>query len=93
MGSEPERPVIDTILTLEEETMAAIEISAPGTEHGPCSRDCQHRDCALSRKQAGSPCRLCGKLIGYETAFYVDPEGAGKLVHALCLEIEVEKVP
>lgn len=66
--------------------MAAAFISEPGTKHGPCKTPCKHEDCAQSRKMAEGICRLCGKPIGYETRFYMDPENREANVHALCLE-------
>lgn len=74
--------------------MARGYLAQPGTEHGPCV-DCTHVDCAESRRMAASTCRFCGKPIGYDTDFYADPEmktvTPQPLVHALCLELEVEQ--
>lgn len=66
--------------------MAAAHISKPGSVYGPCLDACKHSDCDVLRRMAESPCRICGRTIGYETRFYQDPEDKNKLVHALCLE-------
>ena len=63
--------------------MAAIQISKPGSEFGPCDEDCYHKDCIESRKTASSICSICGEKIGYERYFYVTDEG---YVHAVCEE-------
>jgi hypothetical protein len=64
--------------------MAAGTLPSPGTEYGPCADSCQHRDCALTRSEAATGCKLCGEAIGYETRYYNDNEYG--LVHARCLE-------
>lgn len=75
--------------------MAAGTLSPPGTEYGPCEGECQHRDCASTRRMASLPCRICGEEIGYETSFFVeetDPEKSQVtvMVHALCAYREDE---
>lgn len=62
--------------------MAAYALPAPGTEHGPCSGECIHRDCASSRKEAEKPCDVCGEPVGYETLIYFLPDE--KIAHAAC---------
>lgn len=72
--------------------MAAAILSPPGSDYGPCERECGHRDCQATRELAAEVCRICKITIGYETRFYREqnhPEG-GKLVHGLCLENEID---
>ena len=66
--------------------MAAISVSAPGTEYGPCPEPCNHTDCAYSRKTAATACIHCGKPIGYEIRFFTEgPSNKGeKLIHLVC---------
>jgi hypothetical protein len=58
---------------------------------------CKHLDCQRSREDAAALCAFCDKAIGYETPFYSGGEdvrhfhGRDALVHALCLELAVEK--
>lgn len=63
--------------------MAASTLPKPGTKHGPCVDICEHRDCASLRRDAGSPCTVCHRGIGFATPFYRDGE---RLAHAACLE-------
>jgi hypothetical protein len=73
--------------------MAAARLAAPGSTYGPCQPTCEHIDCAETRKMADAACRFCGRTIGFDVRFYSDPEsmtGRG-LVHARCLEDDVEK--
>lgn len=78
--------------------MAAEILSAPGTEAGPCSAKCAHRDCAATRTMATTKCQRCGKPIGYGRRFYsvgVDssPYAEGfELAHAECVERDFERV-
>lgn len=72
-------------------------IQKPGTKFGPCKKACQHRDCDESRFIATfCICRFCGKAIGYQTRFYLDPDAAPatptdkRWVHADCLEDAVD---
>lgn len=75
--------------------MAAGVLPKPGTKLGPCTTECQHRDCAENRFIAGCECRFCRKSIGYGARFYLDPEAAPatpddrRWVHAVCLEDSV----
>lgn len=73
--------------------MAAGTLPAPGTRYGPCKGDCRHTDCAATRAEAASICRICGSAIGYERRYYKDPDAAavGPLVHAACLEDQIER--
>lgn len=73
--------------------MAAGTLPAPGTELGPCKDGCQHIDCGMMRREADQDCRLCGKPIGFETRYYKDPDPmrTGGVVHARCLEAEIEQ--
>lgn len=59
----------------------------PGTEHGPCLPTCKHSDCAASRRDAASLCRICEKPIGYGGRVYFEDS---RIVHGLCLELEAE---
>ena len=66
--------------------MAAGTLPKPGTEYGPCVPDCQHRDCAETRRMATQLCTICKTPIDYDIRFYVDPDNREELVHAVCLE-------
>lgn len=70
--------------------MAAGMWHEPGTTYGPCAGECQHIDCAATRRAAESPCSLCHDPVGYGRRFYIDPDGGtpqdGPYVHAGCLE-------
>ena len=68
--------------------MAAGTLAVPGTKHGPCAEECQHRDCAATRRSAEGRCRICGELIGYGTRVYWED---GVYVHADCVEDEAER--
>lgn len=68
--------------------MAAGTFPAPGTERGPCLEPCEHVDCQATVAMASAECRICTKVIGYETRFYVEN---GTPIHALCLEQEIEE--
>lgn len=63
--------------------MAAFILPAPGTQYGPCTEDCHHRDCLETRLMATAECWYCRKSIGYGARFYRD---AGEWVHAACAE-------
>ncbi|MBA7713010.1 hypothetical protein ES703_122005 [subsurface metagenome] len=63
--------------------MASGSISAPGTEYGPCAGTCTHTDCAESRRQAETPCAICGESIGYDRQFY-QRDNWTVLTHAAC---------
>lgn len=70
--------------------MAAIGLSAPGTEYGPCLEDCQHIDCAATREKAAVICPDCREPIGYDRPFYLDvgehdDADWTKLAHATCM--------
>lgn len=67
--------------------MAAGMLADPGTEYGPCSESCTHRDCAASRNQSATACRICGGPIGYRRLFFAEGQ---HLVHERCLMEEVE---
>jgi hypothetical protein len=66
--------------------MAAGMIHRPGDQRGPCEGHCQHKDCASLRKEAETPCTLCGLHVGYESEFYRDCMGS--LAHRECVEAE-----
>jgi len=79
--------------------MAVGVLPEPGTKFGPCQPVkggngvqlyCAHKDCAQTRKIAGSVCLLCGRAIGYETAYFRDEDNAGRWVHAVCAEDKAE---
>jgi hypothetical protein len=69
--------------------MAAASLSEPGTEYGPCAEQCEHRDCAESRKMAATTCKRCGQSIGYRRAFYIEYGVPDGLEHAVCLEMDL----
>jgi hypothetical protein len=63
--------------------MAAGFLSAPGTEYGPCEGECQHADCASTRRLAEKVCPHCDEPIGYDRGFYQD--GAWTVLeHEVC---------
>jgi hypothetical protein len=64
--------------------MAASALPKPGSKYGPCEIDCEHRDCAETRRMADRNCSGCADKIGYERAFY--REDSGDLIHAACYE-------
>ena len=68
--------------------MSAMRLPAPGTKLGPCKDRCGHQDCAETRRHASDACQHCGRAIGYETRFYMDPR-VGALAHATCEEAAV----
>ena len=70
--------------------MAAGRLPEPGTEHGPCAEICKHLDCAESKRQAESACRICEKPIGYERGFYQENNWT-VFVHSSCAHTEAEK--
>jgi hypothetical protein len=73
--------------------MAYSVLSPIGSPGGPCEDPrCGHTDCAWTRTVAVSPCRLCGKPIGYETPFNRErqDDGSETFVHFACLWDEVE---
>lgn len=67
--------------------MGWLTLPAPGTELGPCEGGCAHKDCAATRRDAATPCRICGEPIGYDRPFHYEEGGA---VHHSCLVDEVE---
>lgn len=76
--------------------MAAVVLSPPGHEYGPCIRiDCEHTDCVAIRKMAGKICRLCDEAIGYDRRFVLDRESNDTddphYVHELCDVEDLEK--
>lgn len=66
--------------------MASVFLSKPGTEFGPCEGNCDHSDCAASRKMAESICTICGKPIGYDKRFFRDSDNPelGEYAHTAC---------
>lgn len=60
-----------------------------------CIKPCGHTDCKATWEDSVQLCRFCKKPIGFGTSFYKDPEGGlhsngnPRLVHALCLEMEI----
>lgn len=64
--------------------MAAITLPAPGTEYGPCTEPCAHRDCAETRTWAARLCTYCQQPLGYSQPVY---HGC----HSLCLEEAAER--
>lgn len=69
--------------------MASGYLPKPGTPHGPCEGECQHKDCAATRRMAASKCTICRKRIGYEVAFFRDAPDS--LQHAKCVWDEAER--
>ena len=68
--------------------MAAIFVSEPGTEYGPCN-ECEHTDCANLRRQAEAECSACGQPIEYMKRFYItDVGGAKAYAHELCVILQ-----
>ena len=70
--------------------MEAIFLSPPGTEYGPCTLPCEHRDCAETRREAASLCGLCGQPIGYDRRFYKGI--TSEFVHLFCDLEQIERV-
>lgn len=70
--------------------MAAGVLPKPGSKLGPCKGACKHRDCAMTRADAASPCRFCGKPIGYGESFFRARLDGG-LAHAWCVDEAVER--
>lgn len=68
--------------------MAAGTLPKPGAAFGPCVDGCAHTDCAATREDSSSTCRICLTEIGYGRRFYREGNGS-KLVHASCLEDEI----
>jgi len=64
--------------------MAYSILPAPGTELGPCETNCQHRDCAETRRMAETRCFICGEPIGYDQAFLNDSHKGRGLYHFRC---------
>ncbi len=62
--------------------MAAMKLSEPGTDYGPCLGECEHTDCAETRLQAVAKCMKCDEAIGYNRLFYYGPLNP---VHASCM--------
>lgn len=68
--------------------MAVYELPKPGTELGPCEDDCEHLDCAETRRQATGKCPLCGKPVGYGVPVAFLPKDLPEehdVAHADCL--------
>lgn len=61
--------------------MASIVLAAPGTDHGPCTANCEHADCALTRYVAEETCQLCNLPIGYGLSI---TSLEGEYVHYSC---------
>ncbi len=78
---------------------AGIMPPETGGEFSPCV-ECAHIDCAALRENAALICHYCGEAIGWDVRFYnaEPPNRQGPVptsdfvrVHALCLELDVEK--
>jgi hypothetical protein len=76
-------------------------LSKPGTKYGPCKKlNCGHKDCAATRAEAVTPCKFCGKEIGYENKFYIETfydeltnQLTGRVYsHFVCTHMEVERL-
>ncbi len=70
--------------------MAAGRMPTPGTQHGPCSETCKHKDCAELKNLAQAPCRFCQKAIGWGGRFYRS-QFSGDVAHATCLEEAIDR--
>ena len=70
--------------------MDAEALSKPGSEYGPCTGFCLHRECAYIRGLAEAPCRYCKEVLGYEVPFYWQ---AGRVSHAVCEQEAINKEP
>ena len=90
-----------TTATTKGANVAAGQLSAPGTEFGPCGIEddkptCVHPGCWTTHGMATSRCVHCGKPIGYETGFFnvtsYDERAVGvqTLAHELCEYESVE---
>jgi len=64
----------------------------PGTKTGPCKGECEHTDCAKTRKMAQSKCSICNEKIGYERGFYARDDERDVLDHAVCSLEEAEGI-
>lgn len=75
--------------------VSAGVLPSPGSETGPCSETCGHRDCAETRQIAAALCNHCDGTIGYNVHFYeVFRSADGKerdYAHATCHEAAVSK--
>jgi len=65
-------------------------LSKPGNKYGPCEGECEHTDCAQTRKMAKARCSICGEEIGYDVKYYMRDAEKNDLVHAVCAVEEVE---
>ncbi len=65
--------------------MAYIILPSPGSEHGPCTESCQHRDCTETRRSAEQVCPVCREPLGYDRKVSGDP-----LAHYDCLLRQAE---
>lgn len=57
---------------------------SPKLGNGPgeyCPDECSHKDCAVSRLQVASLCRVCGEPIGQGVPIYFEKES---IVHRDC---------
>lgn len=63
--------------------MAAVHLSPPGSQYGPCAEACGHTDCAATRAWAETPCIECREPIGYDRRFFQDEPG--KPFHMACM--------
>lgn len=74
--------------------MAAGMLPKPGSQY-LCKGKCDHIDCGHIRADAAKVCRICQKPIGFERRFYretgPDDKETGSLVHASCLEDEIDQ--
>jgi hypothetical protein len=74
--------------------MAAVFLSKPGEQHGPCIEACAHIDCEASRADAASVCGYCNNPIGYGVGFYNVTRAmhvVRELVHATCEQAAYER--
>jgi hypothetical protein len=64
--------------------MPIMNLAPPGTQYGPCLRECRHRRCAMSRRTASLICPQCNQEIGYGVNFTKEDKRNGRFVHVAC---------
>lgn len=69
--------------------MSIALIPSPGKPKGPCATPCTHPECRELRETAHKRCLICGHIIGYDTTFYIHPDGP--VSHAECADLLAEQ--
>lgn len=83
-------------VTTKGDTVAAGQLSAPGTEYGPCALGdngeylCEHIDCFSDYGLANTPCKYCAERIGFGAMFYKLSDDWTDLAHQLCHLEDIE---